>query len=243
MPKLCQLLAVEKRVKGAASDHLTKMYQALQKSALLNGISKTYQSLTEEGEKFPDENQRVQVNVKKAIEFLIQFESPVFDLTLQRDSANRNAIADVMIDGKVFLKDVPAITLIWLEKHLTDLFTTVKTMPELSSDEDWSWDSNKGCYASAPNKTSKMKKVNVPILLAPATEHHAAQVQMGTEDVLQGYWTTVKFSGGLPVDQKEKYLQRISAIVNAVKQAREIANQVEAPVQTMAGEVLGFIFA
>lgn len=243
MSKLCQILAVEKRVKTAAAEHLTKMYQALQKPQLLQGIAKTYESLNEDGEKFPAENKRVEVNAKKCIGFLVQFESPMFDLVYQRDDANRIAVADVMLDGKVFLAAVPAITLIWLEKHLTDLFTTVKTMPELPSDEDWEWDVNKGCYASAPSKTSKMKKVNVPILLAPATPEHPAQVQMGTEDILQGYWTTVKFSGALPVDEKEKYLQRIGALVNAVKQAREIANQVDAPPKTMAKEVFGFIFA
>ena len=80
-------------------------------------------------------------------------------------------------------------------------------------------------------------------ILAPATEHHPAQVQMGSEDQLQGYWTTVKFSGALPADLKEKYLKRISDLVNAVKQARELANQVDAPPKTMAKDVFGFIFA
>jgi hypothetical protein len=63
--------------------------------------------------------------------------------------------------------------------------------------------------------------------MAEATPQHPAQVQMYMEDVPAGDWTTVKFSGALPAARVRVLLDRVTALQQAVKYAREEANTAE----------------
>src|SRR5688572_27811856 len=191
MPKLCQILAIEQQTKKNSAEQITEIYQLLQKEALLNGISRTYEPLAEDGEKFPPEANAVQLRVPRALENIATAMSPLYDIVACRDLANAAARSDVEVDGTTLLKGVPAVTLLFLEKQLTDLHTVICKLPELPQTDTWRLDSNSDCYVTEPVQTSKSKKINKPIVLYPATVEHPAQVQLGSEDVLQGYWTTV----------------------------------------------------
>jgi len=81
------------------------------------------------------------------------------------------------------------------------------------------------------------------IVLYDATEHHPAQTQLITEDVVVGHWTTTKFSGAIPRPRKKVLLERIRQLADAVKFAREQANSIEADDQKVGRKVLDFIFA
>ncbi len=48
-----------------------------------------------------------------------------------------------------------------------------------------------------------------------------------TEDVTVGYWRTVKFSGALPAQRVNELLERVERLQEAVKFAREEANNLE----------------
>ena len=50
MARLNQIIAVEKGIKSRSFQELTEAHQALQKPALLAGISRTYRPKDEEGE-------------------------------------------------------------------------------------------------------------------------------------------------------------------------------------------------
>lgn len=243
MPKLNQILAIEKQTKTSCETQLTALYHQLQKEALLGGISRTYKPLHEEGERFPDESQQVQLRVANVLQDVERIMSPLFDITAVRDSANLSAVADVVVDGVPLLTGVPAVTLIWLEKKLVDLHTLVVKLPELSQTESWHFDGNADCYASNPVETAKSKKIPKPFVKAEATDKHPAQVDVVHEDVLQGYWTTVKFSGAVPLDRKRELRDRVERLLTAVKFAREQANMVDAPKVSIAKEVFGFLFA
>ena len=88
--------------------------------------------------------------------------------------------------------------LLFLEKQLTDLHTFVKKLPVLDAAEAWAFDEATDAYSTAPTQTTRTKKVPRNHVKAEATEKHPAQVEVYFEDVLVGYWTTVKFSGALP---------------------------------------------
>lgn len=66
-----------------------------------------------------------------------------------------------------------------------------------------------------------------PIVLYAATPEHPAQTQLITEDVLAGYWSTVKQSGAMPATEKLALLERIDKLLRAVKDAREAANMID----------------
>ena len=119
----------------------------------------------------------------------------LFDITATKDWANCSARATVVVDGKPLLEDVPATYLLFLEKQLSDLRTFIDKMVELDAGEDWLEDPSTGMYRTEAIKTQRTKKVQRPIVLYDATEHHPAQTQLITEDVVAGYWNTVKYSG------------------------------------------------
>lgn len=66
---------------------------------------------------------------------------------------------------------------------------------------------------------------------------------MVTKEVPVGTWTTRKFSGALTENRKRELLDRVHALQDAVKTARERANQAEAPVVSVGAEIFGYLFA
>jgi len=60
--------------------------------------------------------------------------------------------------------------------------------------------------------------------------------------VTAGTWTTVKFSGAIPAARKNAMLDRVRALQDAVKSAREIANGLEVEKKKVGAKILKFIF-
>jgi hypothetical protein len=67
MPKLNQIIAISAGKKSAAQKALTEAYQQLQKSALLESLSRTYKPRDDEGERLPPEGKQVQLKVREAV--------------------------------------------------------------------------------------------------------------------------------------------------------------------------------
>ena len=242
MPKLNQILAIEKGVKTRVYAELTDLHKATQKPALMNGFHKTYHPKDEEGETYPPEHQKVQHNHGDVIKRIATILTELFDITATKDWANCTAKADVVVDGKVLLSAVPATYLLFLEKQLSDLHTFFAKMTELNPAEDWSSDPSSGLYKTNPTQTQRTKKVQRPIVLYDATEHHPAQTQLINEDVVAGHWNTVKFSGAIPAPEKKAVLERIEKLANAVKFAREEANGLNVDQKQIAKEVFDYLF-
>jgi hypothetical protein len=241
--KLNQIIAVEKGVKSGALRDLTDAHQSLQKPALLSGISRTYQPKDEEGEQLPSESTRVQVKAEEIIDRTTAILTRLFDVTATKDWANREARADVKVDGNTVLDDVPVSYLLFLEKQLVDLHTFVKKLPVLDSAEFWTHDASADCWKTEPVRTVKTKKVPRNHVKAEATENHPAQVEVYYEDVPVGSWTTVKFSGALPAKRVNELLERVEKLQHAVKFAREEANGIEVTDQHVGEAVFGYLFA
>jgi hypothetical protein len=205
-------------------------------------MTKTYKPLDEDGEHFPPESQIVQQSVPDTFKDVEKTLSSLFDITATKDGANQTAKANLSVDGNVILKDVPATTLLFLEKQLTDLHTFVQKVPVLDPAHKWDFDAQASLYKTAEQLTSKSKKVHKPIVLAQATEHHPAQTQLVLEDQLVGHWTRTGLSGAIPGVDKTQLLERIQKLQKAVKFARESANQVEAPQRNISNKVFGYLF-
>ena len=62
------------------------------------------------------------------------------------------------------------------------------------------------------------------------------------EDVVVGYWRTVKFSGALPAQRVNELLTRVERLQQAVKYAREEANNTEVTEQKVGARLLGYLF-
>ncbi|MEV0397664.1 hypothetical protein [Polymorphospora rubra] len=242
MAKLNQIIAVEKGVKSKSFAELTEAHQAVQKPALLSGLSRTYQPKDEEGEQLPPESTRVQVQAEEVLRGIGTTLTRLFDVTATKDWANRVATANVVVDGRTIVEDAPVTYLLFLEKQLTDLHTFVKKLPVLDAAESWTQDQSTDSWRTEPVRTIRTKKVPRNHVKAEATEKHPAQVEVYYEDVAVGYWTTVKFSGALPARRVNELLDRVTKLQNAVKFAREEANGTEVADRRVGEAVFGYLF-
>src|SRR3954451_22214870 len=243
MARLNQIIAVEKGVKSRSFQELTDAHHALQKSALLAGISRTYRPKDEEGEQLPPESTKVQVKADEVVAQTTAILTRLFDVTATKDWTNCAPRADVVVDGQPLLTAVPVAYLLFLEKQLVDLHTFVRKLPLLDASESWTYDSAADCYATDPVQTVRTKKIPRNHVKAEATEHPPAQVEVYYEDVTVGYWRTVKFSGALPQKRVNELLERVEKLQQAVKFAREEANSLEVTDQKVGDKVFGYLFA
>lgn len=62
------------------------------------------------------------------------------------------------------------------------------------------------------------------------------------EDVPVGTWTTVKFSGALPAQRVNELRTRVEKLADAVRFAREGANETEITDQKIGATVFGYLF-
>ncbi|GIL26780.1 DUF7873 family protein [Actinocatenispora comari] len=242
MAKLNQIIAVEKGVKSRSFAELTASHHTLQKQAALSGISRTYQPKDEEGERLPPESTRVQVKAEEVIRETSRILTKLFDVTATKDWANCTARADVVVDGRTILAEVPVTYLLFLEKQLVDLHTFIRKLPVLDAAESWNYDSSADCFATEPVQTLRTRKVPRNHVKAEATEKHPAQVEVYHEDVTVGYWRTVKFSGALPASRVNELIDRVEKLQAAVKFAREDANGTEVEDRKVGERVLGYLF-
>lgn len=243
MPKLNQIIAIEKGVKSRVYGEVSELHKSSQKPELFNGFVKTYRKRDEEGEDYPPERKKVQINATDALGRIGELLTELIDVTATKDWANCQAVANVEVDGRVLIKDAPAPHLLFLEKQLTDLHTFIVKLPVLDEADDWLKDENSGLYKTAAIPTHRTKKVQKPIVLYEATKEHPAQTQLITEDVTVGYWDTIKHSGALPAPRKQQLLERVEKLAKAVKFAREQANGVASPPQQIGGALFDYLLA
>jgi hypothetical protein len=240
--RLNQIIAVEKGIKSRSYGELTDAHQSLQKTALLAGIARNYQPKDEDGETYPPESTRVQMRAEEVLRQTAATLTKLFDVTATKDWANCTAKANVTVDGRTLISDVPATYLLFLEKQLTDLHTLVSKLPVLDASETWVFDQAADCWATEPVQTTKTKKIPRNHVKAEATEKHPAQVEVYYEDVVVGHWRTVKFSGALPATRIKELLDRVDKLQQAVKFAREEANNSEVTDVKVGEKVFDYLF-
>lgn len=241
--KLNQILAIEKGVKKRTADTITELHRVSANGAVFSGITKTYEVLKEGNLPQPPQSMKVQRIAEEMFDEAKKALTELFDVTATKDWGNQLAKADLVVDGQAILKGVPATYLLFLDKQLSDLRDLIGKCATLDESVDWSADPNSGLFRSAPVKSHTTNKVQEPIVVVPATEHHPAQVQVMTRDVVVGEWTTVRHSGALPLPRKKLLLERVQKLLDAVKVALEAANMTEVENQRVGANVLDYIFS
>lgn len=243
MPKLHEINALVSGLKSETEKGVTELYKAVQKEGLFDGFSRTYKPLDEEGgERLPPEGQRVQMKVADVVAQAGRWWSNLWDLVAAQDAGNQHARADVVVDGRVVLPQVPVTTLLFLEKQLNDVETFVSKLPTPDPAEEWEYDPQQDVLKTKPAASHRTKKVPRAHVLYEATDKHPAQVQAYTEDVVTGYWTKTQYTGRVSSKERNAMLARAKALKDAVKVARERANACEAEKKKVAAPLLDFVF-
>lgn len=243
MPRLSQIVAIEKGVKSETTSEVTLLHRKSQVVELLNGITRTYEKVDDAGDDLPGEESRVQVRHTEVLDELAASMTDLFDITATKDWANTQAKSNVVVDDNVILEDVPVTYLLFLEKQLVDIHTFISKLPTHDPSQEWTWDTSSNSYRTPGTRTKSTKKVPKAVVLYEATKEHPAQIREFSEDVLAGYWDTIKFSGALPETRKRELLDRVVALQKAVKFAREEANSLPVVDIKTGNEVFDYLFA
>lgn len=240
--KLHEVVAIRKGVKSRTYSELTQLHKKAQREELFNGLSRDFTALDDDGEVFPAESKRVQLDAADVLKKVRKLRSRYLDIEATQEFGNREARADVVVGGETVLSDIPATLLIFLEKELNDLHTFVAAMPVLDESKTWHSDPNSNLFRTDPVRTHKTKKVQRPIVLYDATEEHPAQTQLISDDVTIGHWETTYRSGALPVPRKDALLERIDVLRDAVKRARSRANDTEVSRHEIGEKLFAWLF-
>lgn len=240
MTALHQLLAVKQGVRARAQQALTKFYHQVQKTEPFSGISKRYTPKDEEGETFPGEFNRVQLDAQKLLKDVKEALLPMYKVTADTDATNQVAKANIVVGEVTVATDVPVATLLWLEKQLADLSTVISKIPVLDPQHEWTRNPEQGVWTTAPMETVRSKKVPRNHVKARATDKHPEQVEVFFEDVTVGTWSTQKLSGAMRAMDVQILQNRVAAVRDAVKVAREEANRIDAVSLDISG-VLHFV--
>lgn len=241
MQHLSQCLGVEKKTRSRVHRDFTALYRRLAQRDVFNGLVRTYAPKDDNGEDLPAETRVVQCKADSILADVRALMVELCDIVATKEWGNTKARADLIVDGKPLLTDVPVTYFLFLEKELNELLTFFEGLPVLDPNENWEQDRSDGFYRSDETTTLKMKKVPRALEKAAATEHHPAQVDVVYEDVTVGEWTRVLRSGALPQMRVDELVRRVVRLRDAVIVAREKANTIEIENVQVGSKLLEYV--
>lgn len=240
--KLNQVLAVEKTLSTRVENDLTAIYQMFKHHELFVGMSSKYEPKMPDGDKISPEQKQPQYRATDQLQKIKELLAEQFDIRGQKDATNCVAKANVIIDGKIILENVPATHLLFLEAKLVNIIDLLGHLPQLDPAVMWNKEGTVHGLWKTPETTDfRTKKVLKPVILVAATDKHPAQVEKTMEDVIEGTYHKIKFSTALPGTWIEDAKKRVQKLQTAVKQAREQANMVDV-VDLKSSPILDYVF-
>lgn len=244
MARLSQIIAIQKDNKTRAEQAAAFAYHQLQRKNPdpLVGMTKVYTPTDENGAQQPSVESRVQYTVEEALRDVSAKTARYLDLLAARERTDQTATANVVIGDKVFLKDVPVLLLLGLERQLDEELVQARKLPTLSPEHNWNPYDNRGVSVSAPIITKSTSKIPRNHVKAPATDKHPAQVEVYFEDTIVGNWETKHYSGAVSVGRKQDIIERLVKLQEAVKQAREEANTTTVTDFKIGDKIFGYIY-
>ncbi len=190
--------------------------------------------------------QEVADTVMERIFFVSKCFARYWDLRLQKESANQEAKADVIVDGKAMFKNVPVTFLLNMEEELRQIRKVYDAAPTLAPGISWIPDEQKGrgIYKSEykEEKTKGEKSVEFTVLV-PATKEHPAQVREWSADKAVGKYITETYSGMISPADKALMLSRVDTLLQAFKKARQRANCQETASMEIGKTIIDYINA
>lgn len=230
MAKLHEVLAVEGSLKGTSEKVIKECQKVFgTKQTHFIGHIKTYTPLNaDDTETIPEDRLELVTTVNDKLSYIQESIIDALDAMYQKESTNTLAKADIIIDDEIIETDVPAVVLLTLETRLKQIRECYDQALTYDPSKKWVKDDNEiNIWKTDPVETIRTKKVAKPITLSPATKEHKAQVQLFTEDIKVGTWSTIYRTGCISPREKHEYLKRIDVLIRAVVKARQRANDQE----------------
>jgi len=235
MGKLHQHLAVEDSKQAILR---TTMEEAIQtfakKDHLMQGRTIVQTSKLKEDDplylEYPNrtENKPVAETVIGKINWVLEHAKAYYDLAAQKDAANCQAKADLVIGGHTILKEVPAITLLFIENKLKGIRNMIAQAKTLDAARNWhQHDAQDNVWESDPNDRTIKQVVKDHVVVVQAQDKHPAQVREVENEVIRAVSTATELSGFMQTREKADLLMRCDELIQAAKSARQTANDQE----------------
>lgn len=250
MAKLHELLAAEKTPTGAWNQLFEDTIKKFKNPAhFFDGHSKSLLMIedTPANKAIEDQNREekpVTTTVLDTLEYALDIFANAEDLQFQKNATNRKATGTVMWRGSPLLVEMPVDELLGLEARLTKMRLLFAEMPTLDATKHWAKADQIGAniwQTQFPEEATKTEKQVIPVIMAPATDKHPAQIQAVQKDIVVGKFTTTKRSGAATAIQKAEAIKRIDELLIEVKQARMRANETEAEKGSVADKIVGIL--
>jgi len=242
MSKLHELLAVDANLKVQADKTRTELRNTFTNKRHLFTEKKVVTIPLQEGaQPTTDVQSDLQTSVTKELAWWGGHLAKSVDISYQIATTNMTAKADVVMeDGTVLLKDVPATALLELEKRVKEAMELIQAIPTLDPAKGFAVDEErgKGIYRARDVKKTRTQKVQKPLVLYPATEHHPAQTQLVSVDEPVAQIEEQEWSSCLTVAAKGDIYDRAENVLRAVKKARARANEASVDTNNKIGATL-----
>jgi len=248
MAQLHELLAVEGDLKGEKDKIKEETLTTFDKKAnhFLGGVRtlEMFDEARREEEAGGVERQEIVTTVPEKLKYMSSAFTRFWDAKLQKETANQEAKADIIIDGKEFVKNVPVTFLLAMEEELKQLRKVYDKIPTLQPGIEWKKDPQKGKHywkTVHPIVKHKTEKTIEHKIIVPATKEHPAQVKEWSEDKPVGRYSTENWSGMLSPAEKSIMLGKLDKVLRAIKKARQRANNQETRKINVGESVFNFI--
>jgi len=227
--KLHEVLAVEGDKEGLARKVMQEAKSTFSsKPNLFTGNIKHTEMFDANAPILADEHMALETTVSEKLDYIAKTIASYYCVTFSKDAANQKAVADVVVDGDVLIKDAPVTWLLGMESKLKTFRSILETIPTLSSAIHWEIDEvheKVGVFRTKfPIERFKTSKVIKSKVLYDATEHHPAQIEHWNEMENVGKITDIMWSGMLPASRKSELLQKNDKLIQAFKKSRQRAN-------------------
>lgn len=242
---LHELLAVEGDLEGAHKRILEETKATFTKKAdHFFGQHRKLEMFADDGIDYPEDFKSLDTTVQAKLDYMMGTEIRYFNAILEKESTNQMATADLVVDGAVLGKDLPATFLLGMESRLKNLRGVYEGIPTLQPGVSWVKDETLGediYRAENPDVKLKTETVVEPVVLYEATKEHPAQIKEVSKTRNIGKYTANYWSGMVTPAEKSLLLGRIDKLIRAFKQARQRANTTEVVRRTIGKEIFDFI--
>lgn len=251
MGKLHELLAATNDVEKVEDKMLLETKKSFGKDHLFSGWTKTFHPYNPEtakanGLEIQPEEMQLTTTVMDRINYTFQYIIKNVDAQAQKDLTNQLANADIILpDGTVLAESVPVTTLLTLENRIKKWREVFQEAPTLDSKLRWKVDETTGngdVFITEKEEVNyKTQKTIRHKVLYEATDKHPAQVEKWYEDLPVGEYRITHWSGKITSKKLMEILSRLDILLEAVKTARQRANDIEVVKKNIGKTVADFV--
>ena len=245
---LHEVLAVESDLASTAEKIVTETIVTFTKKAdRFQGSHRRLEMFSEDRkqeEAGAAESKEIVETVPSKLQYAAKTLAKYWNAVAQKERTNQDARADIVVEGKVLVADMPATFLLGMETRLKKLRAILEAAPTHHPGIKWVEDLDKGkdiFRSETPQATKREEKDFEFRVLYDATEQHPAQIEKWNTNKAVGTYFTNFWTSTISPAQKSVLLSRCDTLIRAVKKARMRANKTPIVKVSPAQQMINFV--